>query len=101
MNEPDLARRADEGVVRPAWVSGLVGGLAGGLVMGLMATMMVPAVMTEYIPGLLDLDGLVAGWIVHLVVATTFGVGYAALVTETGFVDQASSSTWDVGIGLG
>ncbi|MFC7154718.1 histidine kinase [Halomarina halobia] len=100
LNEAELSRRTDEEAARPAWMSGVVGGLAGGVVMGLMATMMMPAVMTEYIPGLLALDGLLAGWIVHLGVAATFGVGYAALATETGFVDRSPSVGWDVGLGL-
>lgn len=89
LNETELARQTDEQVVHPAWMSGVVSGLAGGVVMGIMATMMLPDVMTEYIPGLLALDGPVAGWIVHLGVAATFGVGYAALATETGFVDHS------------
>lgn len=100
LNETDLARRTGEEVAHPAWLSGAVGGLAGGVVMGLMATMMMPTVMAEYIPGLLTLDGLVAGWVVHLGVSAAWGVVYAALATETGFVDRSTSVAWDVGLGL-
>lgn len=100
LNETELAKRTGEGVAYPPWLSGVVGGLAGGVVMGVMATMMLPDVMTEYVPGLLALDGLVAGWVVHLGVATVFGVGYAALATETDFVDHSPDLWWDVGLGL-
>lgn len=100
LNENELARRTDEDVVRPAWLTGIASGLTGGVIMGIAAMMMLPEVMIEYIPGLVALEGLVAGWIVHLGVAATFGVGYAALATETGFVDHSSSVGWDIGLGL-
>lgn len=36
----------------------------------------------------------------HLGIAAVFGVGYAALATETGFADRSTSVGWDVGLGL-
>lgn len=100
-NQTEVATRTDEEVAMPPWLAGVIAGLAGGAVMGVMATMMLPTVMTEYIPGLIGLDGLVAGWIVHLSIAAVFGVGYAALATETDFVDHSPSYRWDIALGLG
>lgn len=96
----EIAARTNKEVKMSPWVAGAIGGLSGGVVMGIMAAMMLPAVMNEYIPGLIGLEGPVAGWLVHLVVATTFGVGYAALATQTSFVDRSPNVAWDVGLGL-
>jgi uncharacterized membrane protein YagU involved in acid resistance len=69
--------------------------------MGGLATMMMPSILAERIPGLVGASGLATGWIVHLVVASVFGVGYAVLATETRFVDRSPSLQWDVALGLG
>lgn len=100
VNETELAKRTDESVARPAWISGLTGGLAGGVVMGILVALLIPSALVEYVPDLRTPDGLLAASVVHLAVAAVYGIGYAALVTETGLVEKASSFTWNVGIGL-
>jgi hypothetical protein len=54
--------------------AGLVGGLVGGLVFGVM---MRASGMIAMIGALVGSEGVVMGWIVHLVISAAVGGGYA------------------------
>lgn len=101
LNETEVATRTGEEVTMPPLAGGAVAGFVGGVVMGGLAQLMAPVVITEYIPRIVGLSGAVPGWIVHLLVATVFGGGYAALATETSFVERSPSVLWDAALGLG
>ncbi|WP_227378005.1 histidine kinase [Haladaptatus halobius] len=78
-------RQSEERVKRrPAWIGGVIGGLAGGAVMGLMLSMMMTPVIQQAIPALWGLEGMGAGWVIHLINSVIFGVIFAMLVTRTG-----------------
>lgn len=54
--------------------AGAVGGIAGGIVFGALMQMMG---MIEMIGGLVGREDAAVGWVVHLVIATIIGLGYA------------------------
>jgi uncharacterized membrane protein YagU involved in acid resistance len=54
-------------------------GLAAGVVMGAMLTAQMRPTIAHAIPALYGLDGLAAGWGVHLVHSAVFGLVFAAL----------------------
>ena len=80
-----------------SWVSGLVGGLAGGAVMGLMITVMMTPVIEGAIPGLYDLSGGLAGWVVHMSHSAVLGVVFAAIMSGLGRFSGNVGAT--IGIG--
>lgn len=80
--------------------AGAVGGLAGGIVFGVMMTVMMTEVMAKAIPALWGLEGMVAGWIIHLINSAIFGLIFAA-VASRGSLDQYSQRvTRSTGLGI-
>jgi len=77
----------------PAWTAGGVAGLAGGVVMGAMLTTQMGPVIEHAIPALYGLDGLAAGWGVHLVHSVVFGLLFAGLAS------LAPVRAWAGGVG--
>ncbi|MFC7157631.1 histidine kinase [Halomarina halobia] len=64
------------------WKAGIGAGLVAGVVMGIMLTVMMGPVIAAAIPALWGLNGLAAGWGVHLVNSAIFGLVFAAIVAS-------------------
>lgn len=75
-----------------AWKGGALAGLGGGVVMGVMLTMQMTPVVEVAIPSMYGLDGLVAGWVVHLFHSAVLGVVFAGVADATGLADSVGRS---------
>lgn len=89
--------------LRSEAVAGGVAGFLGGLVFAAVLTMTMPKIIAGAIPALWGLHGLAAGWVVHVVNATLFGVLFAAVVSNAGIDGYADDLTtsWSLGAGWG
>lgn len=97
------ARRA-EAVSGRDWRAGVVGGLLGGVAMGVLMSFTMAGALEAAIPGLVGLEGGVAGWFVHLSISAVFGVLFAALMTEIPQLEryvENSSVVASLGAGYG
>jgi uncharacterized membrane protein YagU involved in acid resistance len=83
-----------------AWTGGALAGLAGGVVMGAMLTMQMTPVIEVAIPSMYGLQGLAAGWVVHLFHSVVLGVGFAAVADALDFGDSLGRSA-ALGVGFG
>jgi uncharacterized membrane protein YagU involved in acid resistance len=84
-----------EAAIEVPWTAGVVASVVAGAVMGVMLTTMMRPVIAAAIPALWGLDGLTAGWLVHLVNSAIFGVVFAAVAVQPsvrGYVDSLGSS---------
>lgn len=64
-----------------AWKGGAFAGLLGGVVMGAMLMMQMGPVIEVAIPAMYGLEGLAAGWVVHLFHSVVLGVVFAAVAS--------------------
>ncbi|WP_435334408.1 DUF6789 family protein [Haloarchaeobius sp. TZWWS8] len=62
------------------WEGGVVAGLVAGAVFGILMTIMMRPTIENAIPALLGMEGGLAGWIIHMSIAATLGVVFAALL---------------------
>jgi hypothetical protein len=80
-----IAERFDPFEARIEWRAGGVAGLTAALATGVVITVARPATLRSGIAGLYGFEGsLAAGWVVHLVHGTLFGVVFAALLADPG-----------------
>lgn len=75
-----------------SWKGGALAGLLGGVVMGAMLTMQMGPVIEVAIPSMYGLEGLAAGWVVHLFHSVVLGVVFAAVVGATEYGDSVGRS---------
>lgn len=86
MAETETTQLTDQAETnRPAWAGGVIGGLIAGVVMGMMLSMMMTPVIEMAIPALYGLQGILAGWIAHLVHSALFGIAFAVLASVAPF----------------
>lgn len=83
----DLRRSIDAALGDAAgdWRLGLAGGLVGGIAAGTLLTLTDPDLLAITVPaiyGLTPPPDMLLGWIFHLLHATVFGVGFAAVVVR-------------------
>jgi len=79
------AAEEDPFTSRFSWQSGALAGFVATVVTGLMTTLTDFGVVWRSVAGLYGLEEfLVAGWVVHLVHGTLFGIGFAALLSDPG-----------------
>jgi len=72
---------------RWAWKHGALAGLIATVAMGLAISAVQISTLRLAIAGLYGFEGsLVAGWVAHLAHGTLFGVGFAGLLSDPGFV---------------
>lgn len=65
------------------WIHGAIAGFVAALAMGVVMSLVNQAVLQNLIAGLYGLRGsLVAGWIVHLIHGTLFGVLFAIVLSD-------------------
>ena len=82
-----------------AWKGGALAGLLGGVVMGAMLTTQMGPVIETAIPSMYGLDGLGAGWAVHLFHSAVLGVVFA--VVASGLSDYVDSTGKSAALGAG
>lgn len=76
--QPD-SRRADE-FGRYRWLTGIIAGLVSAVITGVVIQFgFDPTVLSEGIPSGFGVTGLVAGWVVFLVLGAALGLVYSAL----------------------
>lgn len=75
-----------------AWKGGALAGLLGGIVMGAMLTMQMGPVIEVAIPSMYGLEGLAAGWLVHLFHSVVLGVVFAGILSATQLADSVGRS---------
>lgn len=80
-----------------AWKGGALAGLLAGTAMGAMLTMQMGPVIRVAIPSMYGLEGLAAGWVVHLFHSVVLGAVFAGVAGSLGFDESAGRS---VGLGL-
>jgi len=81
------------------WKHGAIGGLAGGILMGILFMTMMPPVIEHTIPALFGLDGLLAGWVVHLFNSVVFGIVFSAILSQSPLREYADSVGGSAGLG--
>ncbi|WP_256390831.1 histidine kinase [Natronoarchaeum rubrum] len=81
------------------WAGGAVGGLFGGVVMGVLMTVLMPGAVEVAIPAMYGLEGVSAGWGVHLLHSVLFGLVFAAIVMRPGIERYVPTSRAVVGAG--
>lgn len=65
-----------------AWLSGVLGGVLASIVTGIVVQIGFDAtILSDAIPSVVGLSGLVAGWVVFLVVGAVAGLVYAGLAS--------------------
>lgn len=80
-----------------AWKGGALAGLVGGIIMGVMLTTQMTPVIEVAIPSMYGLEGLAAGWAVHLFHSVVLGVVFAGILNATGLGNSTGQSA---GLGL-
>jgi hypothetical protein len=83
-----------------AWRGGALAGLLGGIVMGAMLTTQMTPVIEVAIPSMYGLDGLAAGWLVHLFHSVVLGIGFAGVAGALG-VGESSARSAALGVAYG
>lgn len=97
MSQETTTQTISEPEYGSAWKGGVIAGLFGGIVMGIMLTMMMTPVIQHAIPALWGLDGLAAGWIIHLLNSAVFGLIFATLAVAAGVKESVGKSA---GLGI-
>lgn len=86
--QPD-SRSADE-FGRYTWLTGIIAGLVSAVVTGVVIQFgFNPTVLSEGIPSGFGVTGLVAGWVIFLVLGAALGVVYSALTQNERMGDYA------------
>jgi hypothetical protein len=73
---------------RVAWRGGALAGLAAGIAMGAMLTVQMRPVIAVAIPSMYGLDGLAAGWAVHLFHSVVLGIVFAGVASVASGVES-------------
>ncbi len=77
-----------------ALVGGAGAGFVGAIAMGLAFTVLDPALLSAFIPGLYGFEGsLAVGWLAHLLHGILFGLGFAVVMDDPSLV-QVSDHVW-------
>jgi hypothetical protein len=78
-----IGQRFDPFAARIEWRAGGIAGLTAALATGVVISVVRPTTLRSGIAGLYGFEGsLAAGWVVHLVHGTLFGVVFAALLAD-------------------
>lgn len=83
-----------------AWTGGALAGLVGGIIMGAMLTAQMGPVIRVAIPSMYGLEGLAAGWVVHLFHSVVLGVAFAGVADALDLGDSLGP-TAALGVGYG
>ena len=95
-SETETAVRRETGTVD--WTTAILAGLGAGVVMGLMIQFVMG--IMPVIGALYGAEGLVTGWVAHLVHSVVFALVFAAVVSQPPLAKYADSVGPAAGLGL-